>query len=156
MKIVVLSVFHVVRHTVESIGPDIKRVRKRFSKQGSHDMKQILLQEEHIMVSRELILRYMNVHHPNEVQDRKSRWLKHSTYWAAGLHDIWVFDQHDKWRRFQLFLHVGIEPFSGRILWLKVWWTNHNPGLICAWYCDTVHTLGGARQFSLYTHVYVV
>jgi len=76
----------------------------------------------------------MNVHHPNEVQDRKSRWLKHSTYWAAGLHDIWVFDQHDKWRRFQLFLHVGIEPFSGRILWLKVWWTNHNPRLICGWY----------------------
>ncbi|OJA08709.1 hypothetical protein AZE42_08886 [Rhizopogon vesiculosus] len=53
-----------------------------------------------------------------------------------------VFDQHDKWRRFQLFLHVGIEPFSGRILWLNIWWTNYNPRLICGWYCDTVHTLG--------------
>ncbi|KIK32075.1 hypothetical protein CY34DRAFT_760918 [Suillus luteus UH-Slu-Lm8-n1] len=129
-------------HTIDSIGPAIERVRKRFPKQGSHDMKQTLLQEEHIMVSRDLILQYMNLHHPDEVQVRKSRQLKRSTYWTAGLHDIWVFDQHDKWRRFQLFLHVGIEPFSGHILWLKIWWTNRNPRLICGWYCDTVQTLG--------------
>ena len=84
----------------------------------------------------------MNLHHPDEVQHRKSRRLKRSIFWTAGLHDIWVFDQHDKWRCFQLFLHVGIEPFSGRILWLKIWWTNHNPRLICGWYCDTVQSLG--------------
>ncbi|KAG1871820.1 hypothetical protein DFJ58DRAFT_713774 [Suillus subalutaceus] len=109
-------------HTIESIGPAIVN--------GSHDMKQTLRQEEHIMVPRDLILRYMNLHHPDEVQRRKSRRLKRSTFWTAGLHDIW-------WRRFQLFLHVGTEPFSGRILWLKIWWTNHNPRLICGWYCDT-------------------
>ncbi|KAG1721282.1 hypothetical protein EDB19DRAFT_1835564 [Suillus lakei] len=95
-------------HSIESIRPAIERVRVRFPKQGSHDMKQTLLQEENIMVSRELILKYMNIHHPDEVQDRKRRRLKRSTYWTAGLHDSWVFDQHDKWRRFQLFLHVGI------------------------------------------------
>ncbi|KAG1758561.1 hypothetical protein EDD22DRAFT_783750 [Suillus occidentalis] len=103
-------------HTIESIGPAIERVRQRFPKQGSHDMKQTLLQEEQLMVP--------------------------STFWTAGVHDIWVFDQHDKWRRFQLFLHVGIEPFSGQILWLKIWWTNHNPRLICSWYCDAVEKLG--------------
>ncbi|KAG1892061.1 hypothetical protein F4604DRAFT_1912792 [Suillus subluteus] len=100
-------------HTIDTIGPAIERVRKRFPKQGSHDMKQTLLQEEHIMVSRDLMLQYMNLHHPGKVQLRKSRRIKRSTYWTAGLHDIWVFDQHDKWRRFQLFLHVGIEPFLG-------------------------------------------
>ncbi|KAG1884005.1 hypothetical protein F4604DRAFT_1878823 [Suillus subluteus] len=121
-------------HTIDTIGPAIEHVHKCFPKQGSHDMKQTLLQEEHIMVSRDLILQYMNLHHPGKI--------KCSTYWTAGLHDIWVFDQHDKWRRFQLFLHVGIELSSGRILWLKIWWTNHNPRLICGWYCDTVQTLG--------------
>ncbi|KAG2124693.1 hypothetical protein DEU56DRAFT_873254 [Suillus clintonianus] len=95
-------------HTIESIGPAIERVRQWFPKQGSHDMKQTLRQEEHIMVPRDLILRYMNLHHPDEVQRRKSCWLKRSTFWTAGLHDIWVFDQHDKWRRFQLFLHVAM------------------------------------------------
>ncbi|KAG1723511.1 hypothetical protein EDB19DRAFT_1834590 [Suillus lakei] len=129
-------------HSIESIGPAIERVHVHLPKQGSHNMKQTLLQEENIMVSRELILKYMNIHHPDEVQDQKRCWLKRSTYWTAGLHDSWVFDQHDKWCRFQLFLHIGIKPFSGRILWLKVWWTNHNPPLICGWYCDTVNKLG--------------
>ncbi|EGO27331.1 hypothetical protein SERLADRAFT_435108 [Serpula lacrymans var. lacrymans S7.9] len=34
------------------------------------------------------------------------------------------------------------EPFSGQVLWLKIWWTNWNPRLICGWYCDTVERLG--------------
>ncbi|KAF8417179.1 hypothetical protein L210DRAFT_871640 [Boletus edulis BED1] len=129
-------------HTITSIAPAIERVRVRFPNQGSHDMKQTLLQEERIMVSRELILEYMNRHHPSEVQARKTHRLKRSIFWTAGLHDLWVYDQHDKWRRFQLYLHVGLEPFSGRTLWLKIWWTNRNPRLICGWYCDTVAALG--------------
>ncbi|EGN94122.1 hypothetical protein SERLA73DRAFT_155882 [Serpula lacrymans var. lacrymans S7.3] len=28
------------------------------------------------------------------------------------------------------------------VLWLKTWWTNCNPQLICGWYCDTVEALG--------------
>jgi hypothetical protein len=91
----------------------------------------------------------MNLHHPEEVLARKSRRLKRSIYWTAGVNDIWVFDQHDKWRRFQLFLHVAIEPFSGRILWLKIWWTNRNPRLICGWYCNTVQALGGKQASTI-------
>ncbi|EGN97396.1 hypothetical protein SERLA73DRAFT_75084 [Serpula lacrymans var. lacrymans S7.3] len=104
-------------HTLESIGPAIECIRTHFPVQGSHDMKKTLLQEEKIMVPR--------------------------YYWTAGVNNLWSFDQHDKWRRFQLFLHVGLEPFSGQVLWLKVWWTNRNPRLICGWYCDTVAKLGG-------------
>ncbi|KAG2092533.1 uncharacterized protein F5147DRAFT_764160 [Suillus discolor] len=37
------------------------RIHQRFPKQGSHDMKQTLLQEEQLMVPRTLILQYMNV-----------------------------------------------------------------------------------------------
>ena len=85
----------------------------------------------------------MNIHHRDEVYSRKRRHMKRSYFWTAGVNEIWCMDQHDKWRRFQLFLHVGLEPFSGYILWLKIWWTNHNPRLICGWYCDTVEQLGG-------------
>ncbi|KAG1878436.1 hypothetical protein C8R48DRAFT_590533, partial [Suillus tomentosus] len=120
-------------HTITSIGPAIERVRARFPKQGLHDMRLTLMHEEKMIVSRKLILRYMNLHHPQDIQARKSRHLKRSIYWTAGVNDIWVFDQHDKWRRFQLYLHVAIEPFLGRVLWLKIWWTNRNPRLICGW-----------------------
>jgi len=98
---------------------------------------------------RALILSYMNLHHPEEVLAHKSQWLKRSIYWTAGVNDIWVFDQHDKWRRFQLFLHVAIEPFSGHILWLKIWWTNRNPRLICGWYCNTVQALSGKHTSNM-------
>ncbi|KAG1821692.1 uncharacterized protein BJ212DRAFT_1297032 [Suillus subaureus] len=74
-------------------------------------------------VKRKLILHYMNLYHQADVQARKSQHLKRSVYWT-------------------LFLHVTIEPFSGHILWIKIWWTNHNPCLICGWYCDTVQALG--------------
>ncbi|KAH9915480.1 hypothetical protein B0H21DRAFT_664705, partial [Amylocystis lapponica] len=90
-----------------------------------------------------LILEYMNMHHPTEVEARKGRRLVRKQFWTSGVNDVWCMDQHDKWRKFELYLHIGMEPFSGRILWLKIWWTNRNPRLICGWYCDTVQSLGG-------------
>lgn len=45
-------------------------------------------------------------------------------------------DQHDKWKRFGLFLHCAIDTFSGKMHWLKVWWTNRNPVLIGSYYFE--------------------
>jgi hypothetical protein len=59
---------------------------------------------------------------------------------------VWSADQHDKWRRFGLFLHVGLENFSNTVLWLKVWWTNSNPRLIASFYLEAACRLGGACQ----------
>jgi len=89
----------------------------------------------------------MNLHHQADVQARKSQRLKRSVYWTAGVNDIWVFGQHDQWRQFQLFLQLAIQPFSGRMLWIKIWWTNRNPHLICGWYCDTVQALSGEHGY---------
>ncbi|KAI0086273.1 hypothetical protein BDY19DRAFT_908518 [Irpex rosettiformis] len=102
-------------HTLESIGLAIEDIRSRFPSMGSRLMKVKLLREKGMGVSKKLILEYMNLNYP---------------------------DQHDKWRKFQLFLHVGIEPHSGLILWLKIWWTNRNPRLVCSWYLDTIEALG--------------
>ncbi|EJT97560.1 hypothetical protein DACRYDRAFT_40353, partial [Dacryopinax primogenitus] len=52
-------------------------------------------------------------------------------------------DQNDKWQCFRLYLHLGMEPFSGSILWLKVWWTNSNPRLIFSYYLERAHFHGG-------------
>ncbi|PSS37790.1 hypothetical protein PHLCEN_2v357 [Hermanssonia centrifuga] len=84
----------------------------------------------------------MNLHHRAEVLARKGQRLIRKQFWTVGVNDIWTMDQHDKWRRFQLFLHIGIELHSGLILWLKLWWTNRNPRLVCSWYLDTVEALG--------------
>jgi len=63
-------------------------------------------------------------------------------FWAAGVNDIWAVDQHDKWLQFGLALHTGIEPFSGCILWVKVWHSNRNPQLILSYYLEMVEDFG--------------
>ncbi|KAK0493647.1 hypothetical protein EDD18DRAFT_1108017 [Armillaria luteobubalina] len=62
---------------------------------------------------------------------------------CAGVNNIWYMDQHDKWKyRFSLCLHHGLDPFTGVIKWMKVWWNNSNPILICKYYLDVMEKTG--------------
>ena len=36
----------------------------------------------------------------------------------------------------------GVEPFSGKILWIRVWHSNRNPQLILSYYLDVVNETG--------------
>ncbi|KZO98724.1 hypothetical protein CALVIDRAFT_525741 [Calocera viscosa TUFC12733] len=67
---------------------------------------------------------------------------------VLGLHESWSFDQHDKWRRFGLWLHCGLEGFSNFVLWLKIWWTNSNPRLIASFYFEAATRLGGIPMLT--------
>jgi len=75
-------------------------------------------------------------------------WLKRRRFWAAGVNDILAVDQHDKWKRFGLSLHKGIDPFPGVIHWIKVWWTNSNPKLILSYYLEVVQKSGRKSDIS--------
>ncbi|KAK0191840.1 hypothetical protein F5146DRAFT_1102151 [Armillaria mellea] len=63
-------------------------------------------------------------------------------FWSAGPFDLWCVDQHDKWKKFGLRLHMGLDPFTGVIKWLKIWWTNHKAILICSYYLDVIAATG--------------
>ncbi|KAG6848989.1 hypothetical protein H0H93_012194 [Arthromyces matolae] len=89
-----------------------------------------------IVYHRHLVMEYFHRFEPQLVAERKSRRLKRRRFWAAGVNDLLAVDQHDKWQRFGLRLHTGIDPFIGRIQWLKVWYTNRNPRLISSYYLD--------------------
>ena len=80
---------------------------------------------------------------PEEVAQRRRRGFRRRHFWAAGVNDVWPQDQHDKWGRFGLWLHAGLEAFSGEINWLKIWWTNKNPRLVAKYYLDTCRRIGG-------------
>ncbi|KAG1844290.1 hypothetical protein C8R48DRAFT_780346 [Suillus tomentosus] len=58
------------------------------------------------------------------------------------MNDIFAVDQHDKWLKYSLGLHTGIEPFSGHIMWIRVWHSKQNPELILSYYLDTLEKLG--------------
>ena len=82
---------------------------------------------------------------PDAVKGRRVRRFHRRKFHAAGVNDVWVQDQHDKWGpRFGLWLHNNLDPFTGYNNWLKVWWTNKNPRLIAGYYIETVRAYGGA------------
>ncbi|KAG9311682.1 hypothetical protein JVU11DRAFT_7919 [Chiua virens] len=130
------------RHTKESIRATMMELRVIYPHAGAREMVSLLFHEHGMSVSRRVVQEYFHAYEPELVHKRKANRLRRRRFWAAGVNDIWAIDQHDKWLRFGLALHTGIEPFSGRILWMKVWHSNRNPQLILSYYLETAERLG--------------
>ncbi|KAF8581372.1 hypothetical protein K439DRAFT_1514955 [Ramaria rubella] len=106
-------------HDLDSALHVLQHVRARYPKAGMRDMKLHMLCEEGVKVSQKVIEEFFLTHEPEGIKERKARHLKRKRFWAAGVNDIWAIDQHDKWKQFHLWLHTGVEPYSGKILWLQ-------------------------------------
>lgn len=91
---------------------------------------------------RSVVEKYFLTYEIHLIRQRKHRRLQRKRFWAAGVNDLLCVDQHDKWKKYGLALHTGIEPFVGRIQWLKIWWGNSNPRLILSYHLDTIETQG--------------
>ncbi|KAG1834010.1 hypothetical protein DFJ58DRAFT_719387 [Suillus subalutaceus] len=95
-----------------------------------HAIRRDLRQQFSFHVPRELIAKLLKITEPNAVEARRRGCLKRRRF------------LHDKWLRFGLWLHISLDPFTGWINWLKVWWTNKNPRLIARYYLDCCRKLG--------------
>ena len=94
---------------------------------------------------RKMVLDYLNLTEREAVEFRKQKRFRRKRFWAAGVNDIWTCDQHDKWKRFGLWFHLGLDPFPGQLQWFKVWWTNRNPQLIGSYYLEAGRKRKGAK-----------
>lgn len=94
---------------------------------------------------RKMVLEYLNLTEREAVEFRKQKRFRRKRFWAAGVNDIWTCDQHDKWKRFGLWFHLGLDPFPGQLQWFKVWWTNRNPQLIGSYYLEAGRKHEGAK-----------
>ncbi|KAK0474128.1 hypothetical protein IW261DRAFT_1423225 [Armillaria novae-zelandiae] len=80
---------------------------------------------------------------PDSAARRLRGWFNRKVFHCASVNNIWCMDQHDKWKyQFSLCLHHGLDPFTGVIKWMKVWWNNSNPILICKYYLDIMEKTG--------------
>ena len=77
--------------------------------------------------------------------------MRRRVFYAAGVNHIWAFDQHDKWQRYGLRHHIGVEPFTGRILWLIIWWNNSDPKVPARQYFKAIRETGGTKISRPYT-----
>ena len=91
---------------------------------------------------RERISKILNEIESEEVHKCKGKKFKRRWFYSAGVMAMLTMDQHDKWGQYHLWLHVGLDPFSGHVAWLKIWRTNHNPQLIAKYYLDVIQELG--------------
>lgn len=93
-------------------------------------------------IGRSLVASYCAIYEPHLVRQRKAHCFRRKRFYAAGAFDVVCVDQHDKWKKFGLALHTGVEPFIGELEWIRVWWTNNNPRLIASYYLDWVEETG--------------
>ncbi|KAG1843638.1 hypothetical protein C8R48DRAFT_618652, partial [Suillus tomentosus] len=129
-------------HTIKSIRDAMVDLHETFPNASAREMVSLLFHEKDMSVSRNIVISYFAAYEAGLVRQRKARRLQRRQFWAAGVNDLFAVNQHDKWLHFGLALHTGIEPFSGRIMWIQVWHSNHNPQLILTYYLDTIEKLG--------------
>jgi hypothetical protein len=95
------------------------------------------------IVYREVIGKYLKTTEPDLAAAPISKQPTHHMSYAVGVNHFWVMGKHDKWKHFGLFWHGCLDGFTGKILWLVVWWNNSNPKFVCAQYFDAVRNIGG-------------
>ncbi len=88
------------------------------------------------------MLQYLNTTERDAVLARKGKQFIRKQFLAPGVNYVWAVDQHDKMKRFGLRLHICVEPFTGKIIWLVVYWTNSNPRYITRQYLQAVKQYG--------------
>ncbi|KAF6745208.1 hypothetical protein DFP72DRAFT_824746, partial [Ephemerocybe angulata] len=141
-------------HTIDTVAEDLKDLRELFPKAGFREMKsQIFDRKGGKKVSRAVVTKFFDEHEPiSYKQARMGKNLKRKQFWAAGVNAIWCMDQHDKWKsKWGLCLHVAVDPFSGYLLWLRIWWNNSNPIVVGNYYLETVESLGCRYHVPLIT-----
>ncbi|KAK0434664.1 uncharacterized protein EV420DRAFT_1488575 [Desarmillaria tabescens] len=82
--------------------------------------------------------------HTVESIDAEVHWLQ-AKFLTSEMERIWdhLAKYCHKWVSwFRLQLHMGLDPFTGVIKWIKIWWTNRNLILICNYYLDVIEATG--------------
>ncbi|PBK59871.1 hypothetical protein ARMSODRAFT_838570, partial [Armillaria solidipes] len=131
------------KHTVHSISEGMEDLRTRFPKAGYFKMKKGLRVDHNIRVSRLTIKEWVHMNEPDLAARHMRKSLIRKVFYCAGVNNLWCIDQHDKWKyHFGLCLHVCVDPFTDVIKWMKIWWNNLNPILICKYYLDVVERTG--------------
>ena len=88
-------------------------------------------------------MRALRVIDPEGVDTQKCRRLKRLT---PGPKFLWHIDEWDKLKPYGFSVHVYIDGFSRRLLWLEVSTTNKHLNVIVDFFLSTVEQLGGVPR----------
>lgn len=92
---------------------------------------------------------FMHEIDPNGLKQRKSGCLLRRDYYAAGPNEQWCFDGHNKLIKYSLAILGCVDAFTGKIMWLTTFTTNHDPRVMLKNYLQCVKKVGG-KKFVIY------
>ncbi|XP_069588382.1 uncharacterized protein [Ranitomeya imitator] len=72
--------------------------------------------------------------------------IERKNYFSKGPNDVWHIDGNDKLKFYGIWVHLGIDGFSRRIIWLQAGTSNRKPGFIARYYLDAVIRENGCPQ----------
>ena len=109
---------------------------------GYRSMWRRLVNDHHVRVPRDKVLRYLREIDPEGVRRRKSHRLVRRKYYARGPNFVWHVDGYDKLKPYGFCIHGAMDGYSRRILWLEVANTNNSSTVIAKYYLDALRHLG--------------
>ena len=153
-------------HTFETITPFVAEIKARFPTMGARQLVTTLRQDYQLKVpeyvlhhllplnvypyfGRKMVLDHLNLMEQEAIKFCKQKHFRRKQFWAVGVNDIWTCNQHDKWKQFGLWFHLGLDPFPGQLQWFKVWWTNRNPQLVGSYYLEAGQKHEGAKMIRI-------
>lgn len=84
---------------------------------------------------------------PVGLAQRRSGCLLRRVYYAAGPNDQWCYDGHDKLIKYGFAIHGCVCAYTGKIMWLHVGVSNHDPRIILQYYLQCVKEFG--RNYTI-------
>ncbi|XP_034539065.1 uncharacterized protein LOC117812402 [Notolabrus celidotus] len=72
--------------------------------------------------------------------------IQRRNYISCGPNDTWHIDGNDKLKFFGMWIHLGIDGFSRKVLWLKVGTSNRKQRFVARYFYDAVQEHGGCPQ----------
>ncbi|KAA0721237.1 hypothetical protein E1301_Tti023618 [Triplophysa tibetana] len=72
--------------------------------------------------------------------------IERRKYFSHGPNHIWHIDGNDKLKFFGVWVHLGIDGFSRKIIWLKAGTSNRKQSFIARYFYDAVREHGGCPR----------
>ena len=76
----------------------------------------------------------MHIVAPAGIGKRKARRLQRRQYLNPGPNFVWHIDGYDKLSRYGICIHGCVDGFSRAIIWLKAYYTNHDPRVVASYF----------------------
>ena len=92
----------------------------------------------YIFVDRETVRVALKSLNPEKVSFRQAHQFHKQKYRVEGSNQLWHIDGNDKLKLFGFSIHVCIDGYSRKVLWLEVCSSNKNPPIVAKFYMDGV------------------